>query len=286
MTLLGNRFRTIAVLAALAFPTLLICCFCEAQQMPIPAQSNLPTSATPRPAEGRTRTAREDEEIAADVLMARKQYAEASAAYGRLLEKEPGNSALLNKLGIAYHQQVRLDLAKRSYERAVKADPSNANAWNNIGTVHYQRKSYRRAIKAYKKALAGKPDMPAVHSNLGYAYFAQKRYDQAMAAFRRALELDPSVFERSHSTGTLLQDRTVDDRGTFYFFLAKSYATMGDAPRCAQYLRKARDEGYKKLAAVRTDPAFASVVDDPAVRQILEPSATSENPPPSGPPGS
>ena len=243
-------------------------------------QSSASTSAATQP-----RTPREDEEMRADVLMARKQYAEAVPIYQKLLRQEPKNALLLNKLGIAYHQQTMLDQAKRSYERAVKADRTYANAYNNLGTIYYQRKNYRKAIREYQKALQIRSDMPAVYSNLGYAYFAQKHYEEAMAAFHRALELDPEVFDRSHRAGSLLQDRSVEDHGLFYYFLAKSFAAMGNAERCAHYLRKARDEGYKDWAAARTDPAFARVINDPSVQEILQTTPPSASKTPPVPPG-
>jgi hypothetical protein len=68
-----------------------------------------------------------------------------------------------------------------------------------------------------------------------------------------------------------LQDRSVGDRGRFYFLLAKSFAEAGNLERCLIYLRKAKDEGYKELAAVKSDPSFAAVVQDPAVQEVLAP---------------
>jgi tetratricopeptide (TPR) repeat protein len=250
--------------------------------------SSTPISAntsTPPPAQT-TRTPREEQEMRADIFMARKQYGDAAAVYQNLVQQEPRNPALLNKLGIAYHQQTMLDQAKRCYERAVKADRNYANAYNNIGTIYYQRKQFGKAVHAYKKALQIREDMPTVYSNLGYAYFMQKHYEDALGAFHRALELDPEVFERSHRTGSLLQDRSVEDHGLFYYFLAKSFAAMGNAERCAHYLRKARDEGYKDLAAAKTDPAFARVINDPSVQEILQPASPSASKTPPAPPGS
>lgn len=241
------------------------------QQQAPPEQANASQASAAQPA----RTPREDAELHADLLMARKQYAEAAIAYQKLLQQEPRNAILLNKIGIAYHQQSMLDQAKRYYERATKADRTYASAYNNIGTIYYQRKNFRKAIRAYKKALEIHPDMASVQSNLGYACFGQRQYDEAMAAFHRALELDPTVFDRGRtSTGVLLQDRSVEDKGMFYFFLAKSFASMDNAERCAHYLRKARDEGYKNLASVHTDPAFAGVLRDPSVQEILQPTST------------
>ena len=244
-----------------------------------PVTNSATTSETPRP-----RTPREDEELTADLMMVRKQYSEAATLYQKLVQQEPRNAVLLNKLGIAYHQQALLDRAKRCYERAAKADRTYATAYNNLGTIYYQRRNYRKAIRAYKKALQLNTRLAAIYSNLGYAYFGQKHYEEAMDAFRQALALDPDVFDRSHTAGSLLQDRSVEDHGLFYFYLAKSFAGMGNAQRCAEYLRKARDEGYAGLAAAKTDPAFAGVLHDPGVMEVLQlpPPADKTSPVPPG----
>jgi tetratricopeptide (TPR) repeat protein len=111
-----------------------------------------------------------------------------------------------------------------------------------------------------------------LYSNLAYAYFGDKKYEQAIGSFRQALAMDPQLFEHSSSrNGSLLQDRTVGDRGRFYFLLAKSFAESGNVERCLIYLRKAKDDGYKDLAAVKTDPSFAAVVKDPAIQEVLAP---------------
>ena len=212
-----------------------------------------------------------DEQMA-DLYMVRKEYREATLVYKRLADQNPQNPVYLNKLGIALHQQEALGLALKYYERASKVDPSYADAQNNIGTIWYQRKKYGKAIKAYQKAINIRTDMAVLYSNLGYAYFGDKRYEQAIASFRQALSLDPQLFERNSSrNGSILQDRSVSDRGRFYFLLAKSFAEAGNLERCVIYLRKAKDEGYKELSAMKSDPSFATVLKDPAIQEVLAP---------------
>jgi len=212
------------------------------------------------------------DEQTADLYMARKEYREAATVYKRLSDQEPHNPVYLNKLGIALHQQTALGQALKYYERAVKVDPLYADAENNVGTIWYQRKKYGKAIKAYQKAIAMRKDMAVLYSNLGYAYFADKKYEEAIASFRQALAIDPQLFEHGTSrTGSLLQDRSVSDRGRFYFLLAKSFAEADNVDRCLLYLRKAKDEGYKSLADVNTDPAFSRIVKLPAIQEILAP---------------
>src|SRR6184192_4284415 len=212
-----------------------------------------------------------DEQLA-DLYMARKDYREAAMSYKRLADGNPQNPVYLNKLGIALHQQAALGAALKYYERASKVDPTYADAQNNIGTIWYQRKKYGKAIKAYQKAINIRSDMAVLYSNLAYAYFGDKKYQEAISSFRQALALDPQLFEHNSSrNGSILQDRSVGDRGRFYFLLAKSYAEAGNLERCLIYLRKAKDEGYKQLAAIKEDPSFAAVIKSPAVQEVLTP---------------
>ncbi len=261
----------------LLFPALILCVSSAAaqaqssSQQQNPPQSTAVKQAVPPEAQPAARTPRQEAEMRADLFMARKEYADAAGAYAELLKKEPRNAVLLNKLGVAYHLQGNLGQAKKYYDKAAKADRNFANAYNNLGTVFYQRRKYSKAIPNYLKAVGIDPQMSVGYSNLGYAYFHMKKYDEALGAFRQALAIDPEIFDRSSRGGSLLQDRTVmADRGLFYFFLAKSFASRGDAAQCVRYLKRAQDEGYKDLLSARTDAAFKPVLRDPDVRLILQ----------------
>jgi tetratricopeptide (TPR) repeat protein len=208
----------------------------------------------------------------ADILMARKEYHEAAVSYRKLVDANPRNAVYWNKLGIALHQQEDLGAALKSYQQAVKFDPKYADAQNNIGTIWYQRKKFGKAIRAYQKALKLRNDMAVLYSNLGYAYFGDKKYEESITAFRQALALDPQCFDRNSSRGgSILQDRSVSDRGRFYFLLAKSFAQAGNVERALIYLRKAKEEGYSAMNDVKTDPAFSAMVKLPETQEILLP---------------
>ena len=163
-------------------------------------------------------------EVRGDILMARKMYREAIEKYK---EGPSDSSVLANKIGIAYHQLLDLESAKKNYERAIKLNPAYAEAINNLGTIHYARKSYRRAIAEYNKALKITPQSASILSNLGTAYFARKNYELAYTAYQKALQIDPEVFEHRSGHGVLLQERTVDERAKFHYFLAKACAKAG-----------------------------------------------------------
>lgn len=190
-----------------------------------------------------------------DIYMARKMYREAIEKY----QECPESAVILNKIGIGHHQLMQLDTARKYYQRALKANPKYPEAVNNLGTVYYAKKSYRRAVGQYKKALQLDPDSASIYSNLGTAYFARKRYKDAAEAYQKALGLDPEVFEHKSSYGVLLQERNVEERAKFHYYLAKTYAKAGMNDRAVQYIRKALEEGFKDREKFMEEPEFAAV---------------------------
>jgi tetratricopeptide (TPR) repeat protein len=229
-----------------------------------------PTQVATNAAASSPLSPREAAEMRGDILMARKEYGNAIGAYEQIVATEPKNAALLNKIGVAYQQLGAGNHAGHFYKLSMKADKKFASPVNNLGTIEYDKKHYGKAINLYKKALVFKMDLATVYSNLGYAYFANKEYPESMDAFTKALAEDPHVFERKGGTGSIVQQRTMDDPGLFYFFVAKSYAAAGNAERTAHYLKLARDDGYKEFLSAQSDPAFAHVIKDPLVQEVLQ----------------
>ena len=206
-------------------------------------------------------------EMRGDIYMARKMYREAIDVYKPLAAK---SSVMANKTGIAYHQLLDLPDAKKYYERAIKLDPKYAEAINNLGAVYYAAKSYRRAVEQYKRALRFSPESASILSNLGTAYFARKQYKEASLAYEKALAIDPDVFEKkSMGAGTVLQERSVEERAKYHYYIAKTYAKRGSNDLALQYIRKSLEEGFKEREKFIKDPEFASLQDNLEFKQIL-----------------
>lgn len=208
-------------------------------------------------------------EIRGDIFMAKKQYREAIEAFRQGPPKDP---VIWNKIGIAYHQMLQLDQALKSYQHAVKLKKDYQEAINNIGTIYYARKSYRRAITYYDRALKAAPKTErsaAIYNNLGTAYFARKQYKQATDAFQIALSLDPDVFEHNSTYGVMLEERSVQERAKYHYYLAKLYAKNGRNDLALQYLRKSLEEGLKDRKQLSTDPEFASLRNTKEFKDLL-----------------
>jgi tetratricopeptide (TPR) repeat protein len=205
-------------------------------------------------------------EMRGDIYMARKMYREATETY----QLGPKDSPVIaNKTGIAYHQLLELESAKKWYERAVKLNPQYAEAINNLGTIYYAGKSYRRAISQYRRALAITPDAASILSNLGTAYFARKNYVEASAMYEKALKLDPDVFEHRGTNGVLLVERSVDERAKYHYYVARMYAKDGQNERALLYIRKALEEGFKERDKFQKEPEFAALRENDEFKKLM-----------------
>jgi tetratricopeptide (TPR) repeat protein len=206
-------------------------------------------------------------EARGDVYMARKMYREAIESY----EEAPQDSAIIwNKVGIAYHQMMQLDAAMKRYRRAIRLDSKYPEAINNLGTIFYAEKRYGKAATCYKRALKLAPASASIYSNLGTAYFGEKKYKEAWEAYNTAFQLDPEVFEHRNTYGVLLQERTVEERAKFHYYLAKIYAKQGQNDRALQYIRKALEEGFTDRKKFLQDPEFATMRDLPEFKELLK----------------
>jgi tetratricopeptide (TPR) repeat protein len=208
-------------------------------------------------------------ELRGDIFMAKKQYREAIEAFH---QGSPTDPVLYNKAGIAYHQLLQLDNALKSYQQAVRLKKDYVEAINNIGTIYYARKNFRRSISYYKRALKIAPQetkSASIYSNLGTAYFSRKEYKDASEAFQTSMSLDPDVFEHRSNYGVLLEERNVEERAKYHYYVAKMYAKNGRTELALQYLRKALEEGFKEKKQIEKDPEFASIRDTKEFKDLM-----------------
>ena len=239
---------------------------CPGQQAPPPAAVEREVVNEP------ARTAQQPlvpltDEARADIFMARKMYREAAELYMRI---KPQTWIQLNKTGIAYHQMSELDTARKYYEKAIKQKKDYAEALNNLGAVWYAKKNYRRAVNYYKKALEIHPNSASMHSNLGTAYFARKQYEGASKEYQIALDLDPDVFEHRSTQGVLLQERTVEERAKFNYYLAKTYSKAGQTERALLYIRKSLEFGFKDKSKYMEEDEFKPLRELPEFAELMK----------------
>ena len=205
----------------------------------------------------------------ADLLHAQKLYLDALDYYAAALKKAPKNAPILNKVCRTEIMMQRWKEAQKSCEKSVRADPSFATAYGNLGVTYYCQHKLANAVKNYQKAISLDATTASFFSNLGAAYFAQRKFDPAVAAYQHAIELDPDVFERSSRSGITAQLPSPADRARYDYTVARLYAKMGLTDKSLQYLRKAREEGFKDLNNVYKDADFADLRKDPRFVELM-----------------
>jgi tetratricopeptide (TPR) repeat protein len=210
-----------------------------------------------------------DLEKRADELRAQKLYLDALDYYRAALAKSQDSAGLLNKIGITELMMQRYSEAKKSFEHSIKADRKFADAYNNLGVVLYEQRKYGTAIKHYHQAIAIDGTSASYYSNLGAAQFSRRHFAEAVVAYQHAMQIDADVFERTSRAGVQAQLPSPEDRARYDFTVARLYAKMGLSDRSLEYLRKAREDGYKDFNDVYKDAEFAQVRKDPRFAQLV-----------------
>lgn len=120
------------------------------------------------------------------------QYADALAAFDKVVFIRPGNvDAWLNR-GVVLENLGRYSEAVNSYDTAIALQPRNAELWYNRGVVLRKLGRYADAIASYDKAIAINPDYVEAWLNRGVALDYLGRYPEAIASYDKVLTIQPN----------------------------------------------------------------------------------------------
>lgn len=204
----------------------------------------------------------------ADVFVARKNYAEAADYYYQALQHSAFKDPLVwNKLGIVFQQEGKYRAARNAYTTATRLNKNFAESWNNLGTVYYMQKKYGRSMKYYRRAIELKGDDAPFHMNLGTSYYHLKNFPQAVEEYRTALGIDPNVLAHESPLGTVVHAGGADMK--FYFYMAKAFASVGNAEEAVRYLRRALEDGFDDPKRIDEDPDFKKISQHPAFVELM-----------------
>jgi tetratricopeptide (TPR) repeat protein len=214
-----------------------------------------------------------------DAFLVRKMFDDAVIEYKKSIALDKYNAAIVNRLGLTYHQAQKYQDAEKQYREALKLNSYYLDALNNLGTIYYSRKRYADALEQYRKALKIFADSPTVLQNIGACLFAMNRMDEGVVAYKRALELDPKLLERQAAggVGNLIQ-MTQQNGALANFSMAKMFAAMGNTERAISLLYKASDDGFRDVAKIKAEPSFASLKNDERFIRLIEAMSAPEPP--------
>jgi len=114
--------------------------------------------------------------------------------FQKAIKMDPNNKEIVYNLGLVYFQLEDYVNAGQYFRKAVTLDPKFANAYNNLGATHMQLKQWKEAVEAFKKALANPlyqtPEW--AFYNMGMSYYRLGDYDKAVDAFKDSIRRDKS----------------------------------------------------------------------------------------------
>jgi len=82
-----------------------------------------------------------------------KKYTDALEMLLKAKDIAPGDSRILNNLGMTYFFKEQPILAEQYLRESIKLDPKNTDARNNLASLHYQKGEFDKAFAEYQKIL-------------------------------------------------------------------------------------------------------------------------------------
>ena len=129
--------------------------------------------------------------------------AEAACRHGLEIADDPAE--LHHVLGLAYHGQGKLDLARLSIEQAIAHGGGTAGQFNNLGNLLQLTDRFDDAVISYRRALELDPRFTDAHYNLGKVAEELDRLEDAAAHYRDAVDCCPEYFDAHYNLGRCLK---------------------------------------------------------------------------------
>lgn len=97
----------------------------------------------------------------------------------------------------------RMSEARGAYHRALARSPLDADARYNLGLLEESAGDHEAALRAYRAALAlDPPDEARLHNNIGGILAATGQLDAAVAAYQEALDAEPALADGWYNLGS------------------------------------------------------------------------------------
>jgi Tfp pilus assembly protein PilF len=166
-----------------------------------------------------------------------QQYTDALTSLMKANELEPGNSEILNNLGMAYYFKGENDLALQHLKESLKINPQNSDTRVNLASITYHLGDYASAEKLYLEVLKDLTYDKQARTlyNLGLLELTQKK--NVMAAenyFKKSLKEDPNYCPAYFQVG-LIQYNNRQFNTALRNFKDASMGTCYDAPQAHYY---------------------------------------------------
>jgi TolB-like protein/Tfp pilus assembly protein PilF len=207
-----------------------------------------------------------------------RDFHAAARYFRRALELAPNDAALLSNLAVLARRLGRPDRAIELTNRSIALNPLSAAAFNNLSDQLYQARRFSEATEAVERALELAPGSPSAIVNLAVCQIFAENPEGALqtvqsveipfyVSFVAALaNADLGRQALADAALATLTEQYADQRAVY---IAAVHARRGQRDEAFRWLQRAIDERQRTLA-MRTEPLFANLHDDPRWPRILE----------------
>jgi tetratricopeptide (TPR) repeat protein len=117
------------------------------------------------------------------------------ASYQKLLESNPNNPGIYERLGQLSLQQGHWEEALRYYRHLVETYPENANLYHALAEVYRQQAQWEEAIKVYQQALEHGLMQPEILTEMGKLYERIGQQENALTAYQQSIDAGETRFD-------------------------------------------------------------------------------------------
>lgn len=111
---------------------------------------------------------------------------EAEEFFKEILEENPDEIEVLNKMGVLYIYRKEPDKAREYFDRCLNLDKTFAPALSNLGNLDLDSGNTNKAEMMYRQALKFDPKYGPAHNNLAFILKKSGRIAEAVKHMRKA----------------------------------------------------------------------------------------------------
>lgn len=158
---------------------------------------------------GKPQTLQTDPQLARALYVAHQyqqtgQSTQAEAICHQILRAVPNQGDALHLLGVIALRDSNIDLAVKSLNQAVHFSKWNPQFFNNLGLAYHEQGRLDLAISNYRKAIALNHGYADAHYNLHAALLDSKNLKPSIACLEQVLKLSPADVDGRFMLGLLL----------------------------------------------------------------------------------
>ncbi|MCK4259410.1 MAG: tetratricopeptide repeat protein [Halanaerobiales bacterium] len=136
-------------------------------------------------------------------------FDEAGEYFLQILEEEPNETTVLNKMGVVFVHRDDRERAREYFERCLELDPNFVASLSNMASLELEDGKMNEAEVLFRNALRFDPNYGPAHNNLAYILKKTGRVSEAVKHMKKAQKAGTASFSynpqkvKKFSKGTL-----------------------------------------------------------------------------------